>query len=104
MTLWKHQGPVGGTIAFESLSPAPADAPPVRRGARPHGPGPVATRDIVVLPTEGPEANQGRITATFDTPGRYVIRIRIDNFSAGDSTPGNQCCWSNGYVVVSVNP
>jgi hypothetical protein len=104
MTLWKHQGPIGGEIAFESLSPAPPDATTGRgRGARPPGPGPVATRQSVELPTEGPQANQGRFMATFDTPGRYVIRIRIDNFRAPDSMPGQQCCWSNGYVVVSVN-
>ncbi len=102
MTLWKHQGPVGGMIAFESLVEAPANAQPAREGARPPGPGPVHTTDVVPLPTEGPQANLGHFTATFDTPGRYVIRIRIDNFSAPDSMPGQQCCWSNGYVVVSV--
>ncbi len=101
MTLWKHQGPEGAEVAFESLVEAPADAPPVRRG-RPLGPGPVLTGGVVPLPTEGPLANQGRFTATFDTPGRYVIRIRIDNFRAPDSMPGQQCCWSNGYVVVDV--
>lgn len=100
MTLWKYQGPIGAEIDFESLTAAPID-PPTTRG-RPHGPGPVETRDVVVLPTEGPDAHQGRFTATFDTPGRYVIRIRIDNFSAPDSMPGQQCCWSNGYVVVEV--
>ncbi len=103
MTLWKYRGPVGAEIAFESLSEAPGNAPDVRRG-RPHGPGPVATRDVVTLPNEGPNADQGHFRATFDTPGEYVIRIRIDNFNAPDSMPGQQCCWSNGYVVVSVNP
>lgn len=102
MTLWKHQGPVGANIAFESLVPAPPDATRAR-GGRPPGPGPLETRQSVELLTEGPQANQGRFTATFDTPGQYVIRIRIDNFSNLDSTPGNQCCWTNGYVAVSVN-
>jgi len=103
MTLWKYQGPVGGMITFESLVEAPEGAAPPRRGARPLGPGPVETRDVVPLPTEGPHANEGHFTASFDTPGRYVIRIRIDNFNAPDSMPGQQCCWSNGYVVVNVN-
>ena len=104
MTLWKHQGPEGSRLSFESLTEAPANASPVRRGARPHGPGPVKTNDVVSIPNDGPQANEGRFTATFDTPGRYVIRIRIDNFDAPDSMPGQQCCWSNGYVVVNVNP
>ena len=111
MSLWKHQGPVGGQIEFESLVAAPAESPEGdgggfgfgRRSTRPPGPGPLTTGQSVPLLTEGPEANEGRFTATFDTPGRYVIRIRIDNFSNRDSTPGNQCCWSNGYVVVQVN-
>lgn len=109
MSLWKHQGPVGGVIAFESLVEAPATTAAAGAGgrggraARPPGPGPLTTGQTVPILTEGPDANQGRFTATFDTPGRYVIRIRIDNFSNRDSTPGNQCCWSNGYVVVNVN-
>lgn len=103
MTLWKHQGPVGAQVAFESFVEAPAETRPQRPGRRPPGPGPVATNDVIQLPTEGPNANMGHFSAAFDTPGEYVIRIRIDNFSAPDSTPGQQCCWSNAYVVVSVN-
>jgi hypothetical protein len=57
----------------------------------------------VRLPIEGPEANKGRFRASFDTPGEYLIRIRIDNFTTGDSSMGNQCCWSNGYVRVRVD-
>jgi hypothetical protein len=114
MTLWKHQGPVGGVIAFESLvetPAAPADGGRGRgagggrggRGGRPVGPGPVEIGQSVPLPITGPAANQGRFRATFDTAGEYMIRIRIDNFG-GDSAPGNQCCWTNGYVRVSVAP
>ncbi len=99
LTLWKHQGPAGGTIAFESLTSAPE-----ARGGRGvvREPGPVAVRQIVRIPTEGPAANMGRFTATFDTPGDYMIRIRVDNFGVSDSRPGNQCCWSNAYVQVRV--
>jgi hypothetical protein len=56
---------------------------------------------IVRIPITGPAANQGRFRASFDTPGEYMIRIRIDNFG-GDSAPGNMCCWTNGYVRVNV--
>jgi hypothetical protein len=114
MTLWKHQGPVGGVISFESLVEAPAPAQAGRgaaggaaaagrggRGGRGQAPGPVDVGQSVRLPMEGQYANMGRFRASFDTPGDYVIRVRIDNFG-GDSAPGNQCCWSNGYVRVSV--
>ncbi len=40
--------------------------------------------------------------ATFWEAGDYVIRLRVDNFSAPDSQFDNQCCWSNAYVPVSV--
>ena len=102
MTLWKYRGPVGGTIAFESLSPAPAGLEQPRRG-RPHGPGPVATRDVVVLPMEGPDADAGRFTATFDTPGEYVIRPRTHHLNSLASRPGHQGRSSKRTVTVRVN-
>ena len=43
-------------------------------------------------------------TATFDQPGEYMIRVRADNFGRVDSSTGNQCCWTNGYVPVTVTP
>ena len=41
-------------------------------------------------------------SATFAVPGEYVIRARADNFGRVDTSPGNQCCWTNGYVKVTV--
>jgi hypothetical protein len=43
-------------------------------------------------------------SATFKVPGEYVIRVRADNFGRLDTSPGNQCCWTNGYVKVTVRP
>ena len=40
--------------------------------------------------------------ATFSEPGDYVIRLRVDNFTAPDSQFDNVCCWSNAYVPVTV--
>lgn len=42
-------------------------------------------------------------SATFGQPGDYVIRVRADNFGRVDTNPGNQCCWTNGYVKVTVS-
>jgi len=28
--------------------------------------------------------------------------VRVDNWDANDSTGGDQCCWTNGYVRVRV--
>lgn len=41
-------------------------------------------------------------TVTFDRSGEYVLRIRADNFNPVDSTPADQCCWTNGYLRVVV--
>lgn len=99
MSLWKHQGPVGGVVSFESLMALP-------EGVRPRGtvrePGPLDVGEPARIPITGPAPNMGHFRAMFDTPGEYVIRIRIDNFTSGDSAMGNQCCWTNGYVHVSV--
>ena len=43
-------------------------------------------------------------SATFKQPGDYVIRVRADNFGRVDTSAGNQCCWTNGYVKVTVTP
>ena len=40
----------------------------------------------------------------FSEPGEYVLRARIDNWDANDSTGGDQCCWTNAYVRVTVTP
>jgi hypothetical protein len=66
------------------------------------GPGP-----IVFTPQKTPIAQlEGTATtsATFTRPGEYVIRARADNFGRLDTSPGNQCCWTNGYVKVTVTP
>jgi hypothetical protein len=43
-------------------------------------------------------------TVTFKQPGDYLLRVRADNFGRIDTSAGNQCCWTNGYVNVSVSP
>jgi len=43
-------------------------------------------------------------SATFKQPGEYVIRVRADNFGRLDTSAGNQCCWTNGYIKVTVTP
>ena len=43
-------------------------------------------------------------TVTFTEPGEYVLRARVDNWNANDSSGGDQCCWTNAYVPVTVTP
>jgi hypothetical protein len=39
---------------------------------------------------------------TFEQPGTYMLRVRADNFGRPDTSAGNQCCWTNGYIRVTV--
>ncbi len=47
---------------------------------------------------------EGTATAsvTFKQPGSYTLRVRADNFGRPDTSAGNQCCWTNGYIKVTV--
>jgi hypothetical protein len=50
-----------------------------------------------------PETSGTATTAvTFAQPGEYVIRVRSDIFGRVDTSAGNQCCWTNGYLPVTV--
>jgi hypothetical protein len=66
------------------------------------GPGPVvfSTPRIPIAELEGTATT----SATFKQPGEYVIRVRADNFGRLDTSAGNQCCWTNGYVKITVTP
>lgn len=66
------------------------------------GPGPI----VFEPPAQSVAELLGTATtsATFTQPGEYVIRVRADNFGRLDTSPGNQCCWTNGFVNVTVTP
>ena len=42
-------------------------------------------------------------TATFSMPGEYLLRVQ-SNDTTGEGGGGFQCCWTNVYVRVTVNP
>jgi hypothetical protein len=43
-------------------------------------------------------------TATFSAPGDYVLRLRANDASGVIPAGHAQCCWSNGFVKVTVTP
>lgn len=71
---FKHQGPVGGVVTFD----------------------PEENEDV--------ETAEAATSATFSLPGEYIVRIRVDNHNSNDSSPGDQCCWTNGFMRVNVAP
>ncbi len=52
--------------------------------------------------TEG--YGSGAVYATFSVPGEYLMRARVDNFNSADSSNGDQCCWTNAFIKVTVTP
>ena len=92
----KHQGPGDVTFSLHPDSPAPEN--------------PYNERDPryarwEVDPKEGViEAGDGvaKVWASFSAPGEYLIRTLVENWTAPDSSQGDQCCSTNVFQRVTV--
>ena len=94
----RHQGPGPVEYTRHDSTPLPEvdeDDDAGRRGGDDDDDGP----EVIPLP-EG--QGTARVIVTFSEPGEYLMRARVDNFNAADSSDGDQCCWTNGYVKVTV--
>ena len=63
------------------------------------GPGNV-TFDKARIPVQK-QGEAATATATFASPGEYVLRVQA-NDESGEGGGGFQCCWTNAYVNVTV--
>ena len=61
-------------------------------------------RDRGEAGVSGADWTEATTQAVFSEPGDYVVRVRADNWAAPDSKMDNQCCWTNGYIPVTVTP
>jgi hypothetical protein len=102
--VWSQlQGPGPVEYTRHESNPLPeAEEPDPARGAsaaaffrRRQPPGP----EVVPL-SEG--YGTASVIVTFSAPGEYIMRARVDNFSAPDSADNDNCCFTNGYVRVNV--
>jgi hypothetical protein len=66
------------------------------------GPGSV-TFDKPRPPIDRANGGKATATATFSTPGEYLLRLQA-NDASGDGGGGFQCCWTNAHVRVLVQP
>ena len=98
-SLFQGPGPVQYTrhVSNPQVEVDPNDNSPAGRARRraPSGP------EIITL-SEG--QSTGRVIVSFSVPGEYIMLAQVDNFDAQDSGTQDQCCWTNGYVRVSVTP
>ena len=96
----QHQGP--GKIEFTRHESTPE--PEVRE--LPDGASAaLRARAARVPPTNEVKVKGGGIAsvyATFSEPGEYMVRVMVENWSAPDSSQGDQCCWSNAYQRITV--
>jgi hypothetical protein len=51
------------------------------------------------IPTTGGSA---KTSVVFDTPGRYVLRVRANDASGVAGAGHAQCCWTNAFLTVTV--
>ncbi|HLG06020.1 MAG TPA: hypothetical protein VI383_07720 [Gemmatimonadales bacterium] len=75
LTWFKHQGP--GEVRFSNPTPA-----------------------VAAPPADGKAVT----SATFSQAGDYVLRVRANDASGVTGAGHAQCCWTNGFVKVKVNP
>jgi hypothetical protein len=97
----KYQGPVDGMVEFtrhESTPIPEEEATDPDGGGGDQEDGPAGAETIMLPDGEG----VARVVATFSEPGEYILHAQVDNWRATDSSSGNQCCWTNGYVRVTV--
>ena len=96
--------PLTITVWVEDRLAPDAEREPVAGGATwdtHQGPAP-ALFSQANISLEDVTGNAATTTVAFDESGDYVLRVRADNFNRVDSTPQDQCCWTNGYVKVTV--
>jgi hypothetical protein len=96
---------IGGGRTGGAGETAPTSPPDITVNWRKHrGPGEVTfahTRIPLVTKRDPNLFLEAATTATFSTPGEYVIRAQV-NDTSGDGGGGEQCCWTNALVRATV--
>ncbi len=105
------RAPIALTIWATDDGRAPAVTASERKPAAPQttltwflhqGPAPVAFgAPTATIPAAGGSA---ATTVRFTSPGNYVLRVRANDQSGVAAAGHAQCCWSNGFVRVTVRP
>ena len=98
LTVWARDDGRGRTSVRSAGRPAPVSLTWFKH----QGPGEVEFGEPTAsVPYEGGSATT---SVMFSMPGEYILRVRA-NDASGVATAGHaQCCWSNGFVRVTVTP
>lgn len=98
----KYQGPIGGEVEFTMHESTVVPEPEDNNDGNDGGGFPQREPGPEVVPAIQNEGT-AQVIAAFSMPGEYIIRGQVDNFTRPDSSSGDQCCWSNGYIRVNVS-
>jgi len=98
LTVWaKDDGKASGSVA----SAGRAAVPVTLTWFLHQGPAKVTfTPPTARVPAAGGSAP---VSATFSEPGSYVLRVRANDASGVAGAGHAQCCWTNGFVKVTVS-
>jgi hypothetical protein len=77
-----------------------AGAPVTLTWFKHQGPGQVTFGNVA--PEIDRSTGKASTTVTFDIPGEYVLRVRANDASGVTGAGHAQCCWTNGFVKVTV--
>jgi hypothetical protein len=97
LAVWaSDDGKTSGSISSDGRSAVPVTLTWFKH----QGPGKVTFSH----PTSKVEASGGQATTTasFSAPGEYVVRVRANDASGVANAGHAQCCWTNGFVKVTV--
>ncbi len=97
VTVWaRDDGRSRGNVARAGRTGAPVTLTWFKH----QGPGEVTfSEPTAEIPASG---GQAMVTATFDEPGDYVLRARANDASGVLAAGHAQCCWTNGFIRVTV--
>ncbi|MEX2285010.1 MAG: hypothetical protein WEE89_21160 [Gemmatimonadota bacterium] len=89
-----------GKASSGIASPGRAGVPVTLTWFKHQGPGDVAFADN----SPAVEASTGKATtaATFSAAGSYILRVRANDATGVAGAGHSQCCWTNGFVKVTV--
>ena len=97
LTVWaRDDGRTSGNVARTG----PEEEPVTLTWFKHQGPGAVTFSEAT-----GEVANAGgemRTMATFGEPGEYIVRVRANDASGVAGAGHAQCCWTNGFLKVTV--
>jgi len=97
ITVWaKDDGRTSGSVS----NPGEEDQPVHLTWFKHQGPGHATFSETEAeISSEGGAATT---QVTFDEPGHYVLRVRANDASGVAGAGHAQCCWTNGFVTVTV--